>query len=165
MAEKSDIQPTDKPRLMDLLNEAGIDVSDWKNSRRGKKFAALNPRYCYNCAFVQPNTVVVINFLIRKRAGSWRNVPNWARPARATPRGSSRQFAGSHGSVHRIVPTQCCGLINFHPSQNSSKYIAPTGLFRVLGIPFYKDIAPNGAGGGQRGPRLAPLGAAASGHG
>jgi 5-methylcytosine-specific restriction protein A len=61
MAKKSEIEPKDKPRLMDLVEAAGVDISDWANFKRGKKYAALNPRYCYSWAFVQPKKVVVIN--------------------------------------------------------------------------------------------------------
>jgi 5-methylcytosine-specific restriction protein A len=46
---------------MDLVRDAGIDVSDWANFSRGPKWAAANPKYCYAWAFVRPEHVVVLN--------------------------------------------------------------------------------------------------------
>lgn len=51
MAQLKDIKPTERPRLMDLLVETGIDVSDWANCSGGTAKAASNPRYCYRWAF------------------------------------------------------------------------------------------------------------------
>jgi len=47
---------------MDLVEAAGIDVSDWANFGGGPSKAASNPRYCYDWAFVQPGRAVVVNF-------------------------------------------------------------------------------------------------------
>ena len=44
---------------MDLVQEAGIDVSDWANY--AGKSPAANPKYCYDWAFIQPDRVVVLN--------------------------------------------------------------------------------------------------------
>src|SRR5436309_803038 len=38
---------TQKTRLIDLVEEAGLDVTDWGNFARGDKWAAANPKYCY----------------------------------------------------------------------------------------------------------------------
>jgi hypothetical protein len=46
---------------MDLVRDTGLDVSDWKNFRGGKARAASNPKYCYEWAFVEPGTMVVLN--------------------------------------------------------------------------------------------------------
>ena len=47
---------------MDLVEEAGIDITDWaKSSNRGKKWAAANPKYCYEWAFIETGKVVVLN--------------------------------------------------------------------------------------------------------
>lgn len=53
-----ELKPTERPRVYDLLREAGIDVSDWKNYRRWKH-PASNPKYCYNWAFEGPDIVVL----------------------------------------------------------------------------------------------------------
>jgi len=46
---------------MDLVCAAGVDISDWKNCKGGKLYAARNPKYCYEWAFVEPKKVVVLN--------------------------------------------------------------------------------------------------------
>lgn len=50
------LRPAEKPRVMDLVEEAGIDVADWKGSAAG----AANPKYCYNWSFVDRESVVVL---------------------------------------------------------------------------------------------------------
>lgn len=61
MALKDDLQPTGRNRVIDLVRAAGIDVSDWGNFKRGKKWAAANPKYCYEWAFTDPSGIVVLN--------------------------------------------------------------------------------------------------------
>lgn len=46
---------------MDLVREAGVDVSDWGNYKKGPAYAASNPRYCYDWSFIQPGQVAVLN--------------------------------------------------------------------------------------------------------
>jgi 5-methylcytosine-specific restriction protein A len=46
---------------LDLVRDAGVDVSDWGNFEGGVERAATNPRYCYEWAFVNPGQVVVCN--------------------------------------------------------------------------------------------------------
>jgi 5-methylcytosine-specific restriction protein A len=52
------IKPTDRLRVIDLVEEAGHDVSDWAN------FAGVdpstNPRYCYEWCFSQPGRADVV---------------------------------------------------------------------------------------------------------
>jgi len=43
---------------MDLVSEAGVDISDWANFNG---HAAANPKYCFEWAFVETGKVVVIN--------------------------------------------------------------------------------------------------------
>ncbi len=59
--ELEEIRPKSKARLMDLVQKAGVDVSDWANYKKGPKHAASNPKYCYEWSFVQPGKVVVLN--------------------------------------------------------------------------------------------------------
>jgi 5-methylcytosine-specific restriction protein A len=56
-----DIQPTRAERIMTLVQNAGIDISDWSNFRGGKARAASNPKYCYEWSFIQPGKVIVLN--------------------------------------------------------------------------------------------------------
>jgi hypothetical protein len=53
--------PTKRERVMDLVRAAGVDVSDWANYVKGERFAAANPKYCYEWAFVEDGKVVVLN--------------------------------------------------------------------------------------------------------
>jgi hypothetical protein len=59
---KEDLRPTSKPRLIDLVQAAGVDVSPWAMTSKGV-FAnpAANPRYCYDWSFIQECKVVVLN--------------------------------------------------------------------------------------------------------
>lgn len=47
---------------MDLVEQAGVDVTDWANFSFAaeKREAAANPRYCYNWSFLQPGIVLVL---------------------------------------------------------------------------------------------------------
>lgn len=53
------LRPTARRRVMDLLQEAGADVSDWANYGDGSKPPAANPKYCYEWSFVEPRFVVL----------------------------------------------------------------------------------------------------------
>ncbi|MEP2706193.1 MAG: HNH endonuclease [Roseibium sp.] len=52
------IRPTTKPKVMDLVEKSGIDVSDWSNFKGGSKKASANPRYCYEWCFEQDGVYV-----------------------------------------------------------------------------------------------------------
>lgn len=56
MTSLSDLRPLSKPRLMDLVKQAGVDVRDWEFSELG----ASNPKYCYEWSFVQARELVVV---------------------------------------------------------------------------------------------------------
>lgn len=57
----ADIFPHSKHKVIDLVREAGLDVSDWSNSRRGEEGASTNPKYCYEWAFAEPGALAVLN--------------------------------------------------------------------------------------------------------
>src|SRR4051794_2698968 len=61
MAFKEDLRPTGRNRVIDLVSAAGVNVTPWSEFERGPKWAAANPKYCYEWAFVEPETVVVLN--------------------------------------------------------------------------------------------------------
>ena len=61
MSTISDLRPTAKLLLKDLVEQTGIDVSDWKNMRSGASRAAANPKYCYEWVFIKPKKFVVLN--------------------------------------------------------------------------------------------------------
>ena len=53
-----ELKPTKKLLVMDLLDEAGIDVSDWKNY--DGDVPSSNPKYCYNWSFLKPGKFIVV---------------------------------------------------------------------------------------------------------
>ncbi len=58
MSKLSEIEPKEKPNVIDLLKSAGVDVSDWANCGTD---ASRNPKYCYEWSFIEPNKVAVFN--------------------------------------------------------------------------------------------------------
>ncbi|MFS2034960.1 HNH endonuclease [Polaromonas sp. CT11-55] len=56
-----ELEPTVPMRVMDLVRDSGVDVSDWKNFKKGPHRAASNPKYCYEWAFIQPGIVLALN--------------------------------------------------------------------------------------------------------
>lgn len=68
-----ELRPTSKRLLIELVRDAGIDVSDWANFKGGPERASMNPRYCYEWAFVGDNGVTVLNLWysdLRERNGT-----------------------------------------------------------------------------------------------
>lgn len=45
--------PNSKPRMLDLVERAGFDVSDWANFKGGPAKAGSNPKYCYEWCYEQ----------------------------------------------------------------------------------------------------------------
>ncbi len=58
MSKLSVVEPKDKPNVINLVEAAGVNVSDWANCNTA---ASRNPKYCYEWAFVEPKKVVVLN--------------------------------------------------------------------------------------------------------
>lgn len=61
MSVLDDLRPTEKINLINLVQAAGIDISDWANYGDGNKPPSQNPRYCYEWSFIDQNKVVVLN--------------------------------------------------------------------------------------------------------
>lgn len=61
MAIPTMLRPTSRARVIDLVANAGVDVSDWANGKNGRQGAAGNPKYCFEWSFTQPGKVVVLN--------------------------------------------------------------------------------------------------------
>jgi 5-methylcytosine-specific restriction enzyme A len=66
MTALSELRPTQKLRVIDLVREAGIDVGDWANFPGGKAYAARNPKYCFEPSFVESKKVLVVNLWFEK---------------------------------------------------------------------------------------------------
>ena len=72
MSTISELRPTVHHRIMDLVEAAGMDVSDWANFKGGKNKAATNPKYCYEWSYIEPKKLVVLNLwyaLMKERDG------------------------------------------------------------------------------------------------
>jgi 5-methylcytosine-specific restriction protein A len=61
MCDLSEIEPTERKRVIDLVRDAGVDVNDWAACEGGEEKAASNPKYCYEWSFVEPKKTVVLN--------------------------------------------------------------------------------------------------------
>lgn len=73
MGQLDELRPTEKRRVIDLVKDAGLDVSDWANFSRGPNWAAANPKYCYEWSFVEPGRIVILNLWhahMRERGGT-----------------------------------------------------------------------------------------------
>jgi uncharacterized protein DUF3883 len=55
------LRPTEKIRVYDAAREIGLDVRDWADFKGGAKRAAMNPKYCYEWALMQPGGPVLLN--------------------------------------------------------------------------------------------------------
>lgn len=60
------IRPRERNLVIKLVEAAGVNVSDWANFKGGPEKAAVNPKYCYEWAFVEPGKVVVLNIWFEK---------------------------------------------------------------------------------------------------
>ena len=61
MSIPTEIKPQSKSRVMDLVQQAGLDISDWPNYARGLTNPGANPKYCYEWALKEPGKLVVCN--------------------------------------------------------------------------------------------------------
>ena len=53
-------KPESKSRVIDLVEVAGFDVSDWANYKNGSTNPGANPRYCYEWCFTQNDELVLL---------------------------------------------------------------------------------------------------------
>lgn len=60
MTNLSALKPTAKPLVIDLVREAGVDVSEWSDFKGSNP--AMNPKYCHNWSFRKPGELVVALF-------------------------------------------------------------------------------------------------------
>lgn len=58
-AKLAALRPRAKLRVIDMVEAAGLDVSDWSTSVRGPSGASANPKYCYEWAFVGDRCIVL----------------------------------------------------------------------------------------------------------
>lgn len=56
-----ELKPQRRERFIDLVEKAGLDVSDWVNYERGKDRPGANPKYCYEWVLKESGRLVVCN--------------------------------------------------------------------------------------------------------
>jgi 5-methylcytosine-specific restriction protein A len=56
-----EIAPKKKHLVFDLVEQSGVDMSDWIHSSKDPRGYKANPRFCYEWAFVEPGSLVVLN--------------------------------------------------------------------------------------------------------
>lgn len=56
-----ELLPLRHQRVMDVVAEAGMDVSPWADYARGAKSPAANPNFCYSWTFTEPGKFVLLN--------------------------------------------------------------------------------------------------------
>lgn len=61
MAAISDLKPTGRHHVFDLVEQAGFDVTDWIESSNDPRGPKANPKYCYEWSFIQPGKLVILN--------------------------------------------------------------------------------------------------------
>ncbi|MBM7457267.1 5-methylcytosine-specific restriction endonuclease McrA [Oceanisphaera litoralis] len=54
------LKPTDRLRVMDLVEATGIDVSDWAKFKGGVEKAASNPKYCYEWSYEDHSKKIIV---------------------------------------------------------------------------------------------------------
>lgn len=54
------LKPSDRLRVMDLVESTGIDVSAWSDFKGGIEKAASNPKYCYEWSFEDHSKQVIV---------------------------------------------------------------------------------------------------------
>ncbi|WP_291891674.1 HNH endonuclease signature motif containing protein [Maricaulis sp.] len=65
MTTLQDLRPSNKPTTMSLLIDLGFDTSDWGNYSRGPRWAAANPKYCYEWGYEIPGEMAVLNLWVQ----------------------------------------------------------------------------------------------------
>jgi Predicted restriction endonuclease len=61
MSQLSDLKPRSKQLMFDLAEEAGFDMTDWRDSSNDPRGPKANPKYCYEWAYVQPGKLIILN--------------------------------------------------------------------------------------------------------
>lgn len=56
-----EIKPKQKHLVFDLVEQSGLNMSDWIQSSNDPRGHKANPKYCYEWSFVEPNVVVILN--------------------------------------------------------------------------------------------------------
>ncbi|WP_262977490.1 HNH endonuclease, partial [Pseudoalteromonas haloplanktis] len=64
MIQLSELRPSGKQRVYDILTALEFDMADWSESLTNKERSpSSNPKYCYNWSFVRDDKKVIVLFL------------------------------------------------------------------------------------------------------
>ena len=93
----AEVTPKSRMLVMDLVKQAGIDTSDWANFKRGAKWAATNPKYCYEWCFVQGEHIALNLWLdnMEYKNGTLVQTHNMAKRAAMEPNQAWRRRAAN----------------------------------------------------------------------
>src|SRR5665213_2071809 len=79
MPDLSEVRPLRKRRIMDLVEQTGIDVAPWSEDFRGTN-PASNPHFCHNWSFEKPSSHIVLCLWfddMKKRNGHYYQKKNY----------------------------------------------------------------------------------------
>lgn len=135
----TELKPTEQHRVIDLVRQAGIDVSDWANYEHGRENPGANPKYCYEWAFVESGVQVVLNlwheamlevnggteqhFNFRDAAASQEK--NGARKARRRRMEQAVALAYGSGLPVRVIVLDGTRQANGKPTRVSARVLDP----------------------------------------
>ena len=138
------LRPVGRPRLIDLVRDAGVSVKDWSNFEGGAERASTNPKYCYEWAFHDPRGTIVVSIWhdgikrvdgeivlednLRETAEFYRNVPNkanWTRRAESFDRLIA--LAAAEGLPVRVIICDGVMRAKFDLKASASQVRPPAG--------------------------------------
>jgi 5-methylcytosine-specific restriction protein A len=90
-SQLAEIEPKHNLRLMDLVEAAGVDVSDWANFAGA--YPASNPKYCYEWSFVKPGNLVALTL--------WYNLLTESNDGIVTRKFNMRDFAAKRSEPEK----------------------------------------------------------------
>ena len=61
MSQLSDLKPRSKQLMFDLVEAAGFDMTDWRESSNDPRGPKANPKYCYEWAYMEPGKLIILN--------------------------------------------------------------------------------------------------------
>src|SRR4051794_2647836 len=61
MPQLSDLKPRSKQLMFDLAEEAGFDMTDWRQSSNDPRGPKANPKYCYEWSYIEPGKLIILN--------------------------------------------------------------------------------------------------------
>ncbi len=57
----AELRPRSRNLVFDLVEKAGVDVTDWRESASDSRMVKANPKYCYEWSYIEPGQLIVLN--------------------------------------------------------------------------------------------------------